>query len=67
MGVGVSDQRELLALKAEIDALSAPDRLRLAASLMEQRKGDLAHTIAERVVLELGAALALRKLREKTP
>jgi hypothetical protein len=54
-------------LKAKIDALSAPDRLRLAASLMEQGKGELAHTIAERVVLELGAALALRKLREKTP
>lgn len=60
----VSATPEMLALKAKVDALSPPDQLRLAASLMEQRRGELAHTIAEKVVLELGAALALRKLRE---
>jgi hypothetical protein len=53
---------ELAALKAEIDALSPPARLRLAADLLEARKPELAQAIAERVVLELGAALALRKL-----
>lgn len=56
---------EVAALNAEIRALSPPDKLRLAANLLEAKKPELAHTIAEQVVLELGAAMALRKLRER--
>lgn len=48
-------------LAAQIEALSPSDKLRLAALLLEERKAELAHAVAERVVLELGAALALRK------
>lgn len=48
-------------LAAKVKALSPPDKLRLAAGLLEQRKAKLAHQIAEQVVLELGAALALRE------
>ena len=55
---------ELEALAEKIKKLSAPDALRLAAGLLEQRKAKLAHQIAERVVLELGAALALREFDE---
>ncbi len=54
---------DIKAVAEEIKALSPPAKLRLAADLLEQRRGDLAHTIAEGVVLELGAALALRALR----
>lgn len=59
----------LLKMKAEIEALSPADRLRLAAELLEMRKARMAHTVAERVVLELGAALALDALdkRKKSP
>lgn len=55
---------ELEALADKIKALSPPDALRLAAGLLEQRKAKLAHQIAERVVLELGAALALREFED---
>lgn len=55
---------DLDALKAEIEALDAPDRLRLAAGLLEHGKTKIAHSIAERVVLELGAALALQQKPE---
>jgi len=54
---------ELEALAAKIDKLSPPDRLRLAAGLMEARKPELAHAIVDRVVTELGAAIALARLR----
>lgn len=49
-------------LHAQINALSPPAKLRLAADLLENQKPEMAHTIAERVVLELGAALALAKV-----
>ncbi len=52
-------------LQRDIDKLSPADRLRLAAGLLEAQRPELAHVIAERVVLELGAALALQKLRKK--
>lgn len=52
-------------IDAAIAALAPPDRLRLAAELMERKRGDIAHPIIERVALELGAALALRKLKER--
>ncbi len=55
---------EIEQLAERIKALSPPDALRLAAGLLEQRKEKLAHQIAERVVLELGAALALREFDE---
>lgn len=52
-------------LAAEIAGLTPPQRLRLAADLMEHGRGDLAHTIADRVVTELGAAIALRRLETR--
>lgn len=58
----MADTSELRALAAEIEALTPPQRLRLAADLMERGRGDVAHKIAEGVVLELGAALALRDM-----
>lgn len=58
---------EVEQLAAKVKALSPPDKLRLAAGLLEQRKAKLAHQIAERVVLELGAALALAELRKLKP
>lgn len=54
---------ELHALKAQIESLSPSNRLRLAAELLEAKLPELAHTIAEKVVLDLGAALALANLR----
>ena len=53
---------ELEQLAAEIRQQTPPAQLRLAADLLERGRGDLAHMIAEPVVLELGAALALRQL-----
>lgn len=47
-------------LADEIKALSPPDKLRLAAGLLEQKRPELALRIARGVVEELGAALMLR-------
>jgi hypothetical protein len=55
---------DLEALAARIDALSPPDQLRLAAELMEARRGDLAQPIIARVAKELGAVLALAKIEK---
>jgi len=50
-------------LVAEVDALSLADRLRLAAELLDAGGRErLAHTIVERVALELGAQLAVQAL-----
>ena len=47
-------------LVAEVDALSLADRLRLAAELLDAGGRErLAHTIVERVALELVAQLVL--------
>jgi len=46
-----------------IKRLSPPDRLRLAAGLLEEKRAALAYSIADGVVTELGAALALAKVR----
>jgi len=51
-------------LADQINALSPPDKLRLCAELLENRKAETAHRILERVTLELGAALALSKTRK---
>jgi hypothetical protein len=48
-------------LKARIDQLSPPDKLRLAADLLEKNSPEVAHAIAESVVLELGGAIELSK------
>lgn len=47
------------AIAARTLKLSPPDRLRLAAELLEERKPQLAHAIAKHVVDELGLALFL--------
>lgn len=47
-------------LAAEIGALSPPEKLRLAADLLEQRLPDLAHRVASRVVDELATVIAMR-------
>jgi hypothetical protein len=45
-----------------IRELSPPDQLRLAGDLLDAGKAELAHGVAHRVVLDLGAALAIRRL-----
>ena len=46
-------------LAEEIKAMSWPDRLRLAADLLEHRKTDFAYAIIDGVRVEIGACLAL--------
>jgi len=53
-------QPEVLA--TAIRNMTPPDKLRLAAELLERKQAKLAHSIAERVVLELGAALAIYEM-----
>lgn len=52
---------EAEALAKQIEDLSPPDKLRLAAGLLEHRKAELACAIARLVADELGSALALAK------
>jgi hypothetical protein len=58
----VSDIHELA---EQIKALTPPERLRMAADLMERKRGDIAYVIAKTVVDELGAALALRNIARR--
>ena len=60
-------ERSTQTLHDQIRAMSPPDQLRLAASLMEAQQGDTAYAIANRVITELGAAIALAKLKKVTP
>jgi len=48
-------------LLEKIAGLSPPDQLRLAASLMDSGRGDMAYAVLHRVHDELGAALALAR------
>ena len=48
-----------------IRILDPPAKLRLAADLLERKRPDLAHTIAQGVCSELGAFLALQ-MKERT-
>lgn len=50
---------QLVHLVERINALSPPDRLRLAAELLENQRAAEAYKIAGQVVAELGAAMAL--------
>lgn len=52
---------DLKTIAAEIEALPVPEQLRLAASLLENRRTEIAHTIISRISTELGAALLLAK------
>lgn len=56
---------ELESILRQVTALPPPARLRLAANLMDEQRGDLAHAIAAPVIEELGAALALRALERR--
>jgi hypothetical protein len=56
-----ADHVGLVALAKQIEDLSPPEKLRLAAGLLENRKAELAYTIARKVIDELGAALAISK------
>lgn len=55
------DTAELIALKRRIEKLSPPDRLRLAASLIEAGKLPLAESVAGAVVDELKALMVFAK------
>lgn len=50
---------EIVQMFNQIKALSPPDKLRLAAGLLEAQKAQTAYLIARQVTDELGAALAL--------
>lgn len=56
---------EAEAIAEKVKALSPPDKLRLAADLLEHQKPEIAYSLIEHVKTELGAALALRKLGGK--
>lgn len=45
------------AVTAKIEALSPPDQLRLAASLLEEKKPELAKAIVDRIAWELSLLL----------
>ena len=47
-------------LAEQIKDLSPPDKLRLAAGLLEGRKADLAYIVLRQVTDELGASLLSR-------
>ena len=49
-----------------IKALSPPDRLRLAAQLLEAKRVDTAYELIRQVKVELGAAMAMAR-REVKP
>jgi len=51
---------DLDALLAKIENLTPPDQLRLAAALMEARRGDVAQPIVARVALGLDVAMRHR-------
>jgi hypothetical protein len=55
--MALAKQRDLA---KRIDALSPPDKLRLAAGMLEQRKAKLALSIIDKVSAELGTALLLQ-------
>ena len=57
----VKPSKELVGLAERIKALSPPDKLRLAAGLLERGKAETAYTIMRQVTVELGAALALSR------
>lgn len=54
---------ELEDLAEKIRSMSWGEQLQIAGLLLEAKKSKLAHAIAERVVIELGAALALEETR----
>lgn len=52
-------------LAAEIQALTPPQRLRLCADLLENRRAETAYLILKRTVTDLGAALAIRDFEQR--
>ena len=54
------DARTLAEIKADIERLTAPERLRLAAGFIEHGKFDLALALAEPIVNELKYAELVR-------
>ena len=56
----VVDTAKLLKLKAQIENMTPPDRLRLCAGLIEQGQYDIAETLVGNVVDELRAVRLLR-------
>lgn len=71
----MTESRAVTALANQVASLSPPDRLRIAAGLIEAvnkerleaplTKLEIAHTIIERVSTELGAALLYMRARER--
>jgi hypothetical protein len=49
-------------LITRIRALSAADRFRLAAALLDEGKIEMAYRLADEVVVELGAGIMLRRM-----
>ncbi len=57
----MKSRQEIEEVARQIEAMTLPDRLRLAAGLMEAKRGDIAYPIIDRVATELGAALLLKR------
>ena len=64
---GITEARRALELELwpYIDALSPPDKLRLAADLLERGRHETAYAIADRVVKELGAAQLMARMAQE--
>ena len=58
---GAGRGKDLEDLAAKVNLLTPPDRLRLAAGLLEARRASTALAIIRRVALELSAALLLAR------
>ena len=60
-------KKDLADLADRIKALSPPDKLRLAAGLLDRGKPETAYLIMRQATEELGAALALSRRNGVTP
>ena len=58
---GVKTNDTVVDLAEQIKGLSPPDKLRLAAGLLEGGRAEIAYTILRQVTVELGAELALSR------
>lgn len=58
----MSDPKDITDLAARIRAMSAADRFRLVAALLDQGKLDLAYRLADDTTVELGARIMLRRM-----
>ena len=57
------NDNDMEALVARIDKLTPPEKLRLAAELLDNKRLDIAYTIADQAVKLMGAYLTMRSAK----